>query len=180
MKKVLYIVPVLICLLLAAVIPGLAQTDSKGTIDEIINLGTTVHGPPTYGAVAGRLVSQTAAYRAQAGVPQMSFIFPAPGAGRSIATARIYLISNSGYTGTATLHLIIYTLDGTAVHEVTSAGVDLLGLPVGSWSLLSLSADTNNLYISPGEFLAAEVTLDPAPVTDGEFDARAMFEILTH
>jgi hypothetical protein len=184
MKKIKIAVTALVCLLLVLAIPAIAQAgaqvDSKGTIDEIVNMGVMVHGAPTYGAVAGRMVSQTAAYRAKSGVAEMSMVFPAPGAGRSIATARMYILSKTGYGGTASLNLNIYTIDGVLVHTVTSAPVDFLAAATGSWQLLSLSADTNNLYISPGEFLVAQVTLDPAPPADDAFDARVMFEILTH
>jgi hypothetical protein len=184
MKKIKTVVIALVCLLLVLALPAIAQAgvqaDTKGTIDEIVNMGVMVHGAPTYAAVAGRMVSQTAAYRAKSGVANMSMIFPAPGAGRSIATARMYVLSKTAYTGNVTLNLYIYSLNGVLAHTVTSAPFDLEAAATGSWILLSLSADTNNLYISPGEFLAAQVTLSPMPLNDGDFDARVMFEILTH
>jgi hypothetical protein len=184
MKKIKTVVIALVCLLLVLALPTIAQagprTNTKVAIDEIVNLGVMVHGKLTYEAVAGRMVSQTAAYRAQSGVAEMSMVFPAPGTGRSIATARLYILSNSGYSGTVTLTMITFNLDGTSMHKVLSGSVDLLSLPTGSWVALSLSEDPNELMIDPGEFLAAQVTLDPVPTIDGEFDARVMFEILTY
>ena len=184
MKKTRTVITILTCLVLLLAIPAMVQAgvaaQEKATIDEIINLGTTVHGPPTYGAVAGRMVSQTAAFRAKTGVTEMSMIFPAPGAGRLISTARMHILSKTGYSGTVTLNLYIYSMDGTLANTVTSAPVDLLAAASGDWISLDLSADSLNRSIAPGEFLAAQVTLNPAPAADGEFDARVMFEILTH
>ena len=73
---------------------------------ETWNLGVTVEGAPAYADILDRLVGESAAFRSNRGVNEMSFIFPASSVTRLVQTASVNLVSRSGsYPGTADLSL---------------------------------------------------------------------------
>jgi hypothetical protein len=142
---------------------------------ETWNLGITVEGAPTYDAVIGRLVSDVGAFRS-ARTAEAVTIFPAPANARTVQAACFYLLSRTGgYSGAATLSLVIYDYAGTLQHTVSATGIDLQAVPTGVWTPIALSATPADLVISPGEFLAFRFTLSGAAGDD--LDVRPLFEV---
>lgn len=169
-----------VVLLVGSLVAGKAESAPMAALNasntsETWSLGVTVEGPPTYNAIVGRLVSDVGAFRS-ARVTEAATIFPAPATARTVQSANFYLLSRTGtYVGTATLSLVIYNYAGTLQHTVSAAGIDLQTTPTGVWTPVTLSSLSDDLTISPGEFLAFRFKLSGSG--GGDLDVRPLFDI---
>lgn len=142
---------------------------------ETWSLGVSVEGPPKYSDIVGRLVSDVGAFRS-ARDNEAATIFPAPATARTVQSANFYLLDRTGtYTGTATLSLVIYSYAGALQHTVSAADIDMQTIPTGVWTPVTLSGLSDDLTISPGEFLAFHFAL--SGVKGGDLDVRPLFEV---
>lgn len=149
---------------------------AAGAAAERWNLGINVEGAPVYTAIVGRSVGSVGAFRSNRGVSEMTMIFPAPAAAKTVQSASFYLVSRGGgYTGTASLSLRIYDYTGTLVHTVSAADVDLQAAATGQWVQVTLKDTPEERVVSPGEFLAFHVAFSDGP--GGDLDVRPMFDV---
>ncbi|MBI4926956.1 MAG: hypothetical protein HY835_04265 [Anaerolineae bacterium] len=148
-------------------IPTAAYTEKWKT-------GITLEGSAVYEQIAGRLVSETAAFRSSSAADTY-YVFPAPASPKLITNARFNLLTRSGvYTGKAVMTLEVHSLDGVLV-RTAAAEVDLQTASPGAWANWTLDSDSANLVVQPGEYLCVHFYLDSSA---GEnLDARPIFEI---
>lgn len=152
------------------------QAPDAATTTEFWKLGVTSETGAAYNAVIGRAVSSVAALRSSRGVTDMYYLFPAPGVAKTVQTAQVYLLSRTGaYTGTAALSLEVRNYAGEVQHTVSAGNLDLQTATVGAWLPVSLSANAEDLSLSPGEVLLFHFHLDGAPA--GDLDVRPLFEV---
>jgi hypothetical protein len=137
--------------------------------------GVTVEDSAEYAGISGRMVTNAASFRSNRGVNHIFYIFPAPAGNRTVSQAKFNILSLNGTpTGVKTMTLEVYSLDSTYLRTL-SESVDVTIAAQSSWEDFVLNADSSDLIIAPGEFLA--VHFDNEVVED--FQIYPVFEIVT-
>lgn len=139
-------------------------------------LGVTSEIMSAYSAIIGRAASKVATFRSNRGTTDIYYVFPAPGAQRTVQAAKFHILSRTGaYPDSATLTLEILDYDGALRHTVNAADVDVQAASPGVWTDITLSGVPADLEIMPGEFLAFHFNLDGAPA--GDLNVHPIFEV---
>jgi hypothetical protein len=136
--------------------------------------GITLEGTSVFSNVAGRLLSDAASVRTDWNA-NIYYVFPAPGSAKTVADARYHILQRTGsYANNVVMSLKVYTLAGTYQRTVTNAYY-IKTASTGTWIVMTLSADPDNLVINPGEYLAAHFNMDGGAT--GNMNLQVMFDI---
>jgi hypothetical protein len=161
----------------AGFLPNAASLAATSVITtEFWRLGVTSEGGASYAATRGRPVHPAATFRSNRGATDMYYIFAASGGRRAVQAAKFYILDRTGaYADSATLTLEILDFDGTVQHAASAVGVDVQAASAGVWTNVTLSGDSVDLEIMPGEFLAFHFRLAGSPA--GDLAAHLVFEV---
>ena len=169
----------LLVVLTGQVTPAAAdeQDTTAGDLEaEVWRTFVTTEGEAAYRAVAGRAAGEMATFRSNRGESDLYAVFPAPGAGRSVQSARWLALDRSGaYSGTATLYLEVRDLDGVLQHTVSAKTLDLQTAPLATWQRIKLAPLPEDRAIEPGEYLAFHLSLDSGSA--GDLEAHLLLEV---
>ncbi len=136
-------------------------------------MGITSEGETQYSSLAGRIVTTVAGFRADRGVNEQYFVFPAPAELKVVNAASVNLISSNGSTPSGVfLTLEVHDLDGSLVHTVSDP-IDVTLLSLNSWADFVLSQTAGDLEIQSGEVLVAHLSFAEA----GDLDLQCIFDI---
>ncbi|PKO17765.1 MAG: hypothetical protein CVU39_04600 [Chloroflexi bacterium HGW-Chloroflexi-10] len=152
---------VLVLTVFARQIPTQVQARQEASLSgtaERWSSGVMVDGPLEYAAIAGRMVTNAAAFRADPAVPDKYFVFPAPAVQRTLESAKFQIIERSEtVSGFPQMQLGIYKLDGSLV-QMISTTVDLATAETDAWLDFQLVESTSGILLLPGQFLAVHYT----------------------
>jgi hypothetical protein len=155
--------------------PDLRSQSSAGNSPEFWKTGVTIEDTSLYSATIGRLLTDSASFRSGK-ASNTYFVFPASADAHTIQSVSYLLLNRTGsYAGTAQLTLEVFDLNGNLLRTASSAPVNLVDLSLSAWNTLALSANSADLMINPGEFLAFHCKFSDGP--GGDLEVRPIFEI---
>jgi len=155
--------------------PNQYVLNSPGIAFEFWKTGVTLEDTNLYSATIGRLLTENASFRSEK-ASDTYFVFPASADTRTIQSASYLLLDRTGsYVGSTELMLEIYDFNGNLLRTASAAPVNLVDPMLSTWYSFSLSANSVDLMINPGEVLALHCKFSNGP--GGDLEVRPIFEI---